>query len=215
MLDTINATILELAGQPWVYAAVGFLAIFDAFFPPLPSDSVIVALAALGSGINLWLLGVVGAVCAVIGDSMMFAIGRRVGTDRFAWQRRPRTARGIAWAGREVDRRGGALILTSRYIPVGRVAVMLTCGATGMSWRRFLAFDAIACAAWSGWAVLLGTVAGELLGGRPLIAAVVGVVVALVLGFVIDRVVSRLHDAPAAAAAAAAAEEDQPEHATV
>ncbi len=197
VLDAINDSILELAGQPWVYAAVGGLAIFDAFIPPLPSDSVIVALAALGNGINLWWLGIVGWIGGILGDSMLFTIGRRVGTDRFRWQRTPRTARGIAWATREVRKRGGVVILTSRYVPIGRVAVMLTCGTSGMSWRRFLAFDTVACAAWSGWAVLIGTVAGELLGGRPLLAAFVGVIVALSLGFVIDRLVSRLHTSPA------------------
>lgn len=192
MFESVNELILDLAGQPWVFAAVAAVAALDAFFPPLPSESVIVALAALGGAVNLWVLGLVGAAGALIGDSIAFAIGRRVGTDRFAWQRRPRTAKALEWAGREIDRRGGMLIFTARYIPVGRIAVMLTSGATGMSWRRFLSYAVLACSAWSAWSVLVGAVAGEALSDQPLLAAVVGIAIALAVGLIMDRVVARV-----------------------
>jgi membrane-associated protein len=193
VLDAVNDLILDLAGQPWVYAAVGALASLDAFVPPLPSESAIVALAALGEAgqVNLWILGLVGALGALLGDSMAFAVGRRVGTNRFAWQRSPRTAKALDRARGEIGKRGGVLIFTARYVPVGRIAVMLTAGATGMSWRRFLAFSTLACSAWAAWSVLVGAVAGEVLGDNPLLAAVVGIAIALVVGVAIDRALSR------------------------
>ncbi|MDF8265943.1 DedA family protein [Luteipulveratus flavus] len=199
MLDTVNTFILDLAGQPWVYAAVGALGALDAFIPPLPSESAIVALAALGhaGGVNLWLLAVVGALGALIGDTAAYVIGRRVGTDRFAWQRGPKITSAIDRAGRELDRRGGMLIFTARYIPVGRIAVMLAAGATGMRARRFLAYATIGCAAWSGWSVVVGAVAGHLLGDNPLLAAAVGIAIALTIGLGADRVASRYRGQPA------------------
>ncbi|KNX38530.1 DedA family protein [Luteipulveratus halotolerans] len=193
MLEAINDSILDLAGQPWVYAVVGALGALDAFVPPLPSESAIVALAALGDqgGVNLWLLGVVGALGALLGDTAAYVIGRRVGTNRFAWQRKARVAKAITWAGGELDRRGGVLIFTARYIPVGRIAVMMTAGATGMRVRRFLTYATIGCTAWAAWSVLVGAVAGQLLGDNPLLAAVVGIAIALGVGLVVDRVASR------------------------
>ncbi|WP_265447348.1 DedA family protein [Flexivirga meconopsidis] len=190
MLEAVNDFILQLAGQPWVYAVIGALGALDAFIPPLPSESAIVALAALGEagGVNLWLLGVVGAVGALLGDTVAFLIGRRVGTERFAWQRKPRVAKALTWAGNELERRGGLLIFTARYIPVGRIAVMMTAGATGMRPRRFLTYAAIGCAAWSGWSVLVGALAGRLLGDNPLLAAGVGIAIALSIGLLIDQV---------------------------
>lgn len=194
MLDAVNDLILDLAGQSWMYAAVAALAALDAFLPPMPSESVIVALAALGdSGVNLWLLGVIGALGALIGDSIAYTIGRRVGTERFAWQRSPRISKAFVRAGKELDRRGGVLIFTARYIPVGRIAVMTAAGATGMSWRRFLTYASIACSAWAMWCVAVGAVAGELFQDNPLLAAAVGIVIALGVGGLIDRVVSRRH----------------------
>ncbi|AKU15246.1 DedA family protein [Luteipulveratus mongoliensis] len=193
MLEAINSSILDLAGQPWVYAVVAALAALDAFIPPLPSESAIVALAALGTsgGVNLWLLGIVGALGALLGDTTAYAIGRRLGTDRFAWQRKPRVARTIVWAGRELERRGGLLIFTARYVPIGRVAVMLSAGATGMPVRRFLTYAFIGCTAWSAWSVLVGSVAGKVLGDNPLLAAGVGIGIALAVGLLVDRLASR------------------------
>lgn len=47
MLDGVNDIVLGLAGSPWVYLVVfGFVAI-DAFVPPVPSESALVALAAV------------------------------------------------------------------------------------------------------------------------------------------------------------------------
>lgn len=198
MLDAINSFVLDLAGQPWVYAVIGAFCALDAFVPPLPSESLIVALAALGTTgeVNLWLLMLVGAVGALVGDSAAYWLGRRVGTDRFAWQRRPRIAQAIAKAGGELDRRGGVLIFTARYIPVGRIAVMMSAGATGMRPRRFLTYAAIGCSAWSAWSVAVGAVAGKTLGHNPLLAAGIGIAIALVVGVVIDRALARWQPAP-------------------
>lgn len=45
--------------------------------------------------------------------------------------RKQKTAAAFAWARRELDQRAAAIILTARYIPVGRIAVNMTAGATG------------------------------------------------------------------------------------
>ena len=47
VLDAVNDLALDLAGSPWVYLVVYAFVAIDAFFPPIPSESVIVALGVL------------------------------------------------------------------------------------------------------------------------------------------------------------------------
>ena len=44
--------------------------------------------------------------------------------------RGPRMQAAFRWAGRELRKRPASLILVARFVPIGRVAVNLTAGAT-------------------------------------------------------------------------------------
>ena len=80
------------------------------------------------------------------------------------------------------------LILTARYIPVGRVAVNVTAGATGLRHPRFAGLSALAGVSWAVYSVAIGLFAGSWLSGNPLLAALLGIVIALTIGIVIDRI---------------------------
>lgn len=193
--DALNALILALAGSAWVYPVVFAVVVIDGFFPPFPSETVVVALGALavsaGSPNLGWLIGVVTAG-AVLGDSIAYLIGRRIGLTRFGWQRRPGPVRLIARARAALRNRPASLLLTARYIPVGRVAVNMTAGATAFPLRRFLPLAALGGLAWAGYSVLIGVLAGSWLRHNPLLGAVLAVVAALLLGLVVDAVVVRV-----------------------
>ena len=194
-MDIINELILQASSSPWLYLVMFAVAVIDGFFPPVPSETVLVAAAALAvsSGEpNLLLLCAVASVGALIGDNIAYAIGRSMGTDRFAWMRRPRVARAFAWSQRSLDHHGAALILGARYIPVGRVAVNMSAGALGYPWLRFLPVSAAAALTWSAYSAGIGLLAGHWLSGQPLLSAVLGVVLALLIGIVIDRVSAAL-----------------------
>lgn len=194
-MDIINELILQAVASPWLYLVMFAVAVIDGFFPPVPSETVLVAAAAVAASsgeVNLVLLCAVAAVGAMIGDNIAYAIGRTVGINRFSWLRRPRVVRAFDWAQQALDRHGAALILGARYIPVGRVAVNMSAGALGYPWRRFLPVSAAAAITWSAYSVGIGLLAGRWLNGQPLLSAVLGVVLALVIGIVIDRVVSAL-----------------------
>ena len=64
----------------------------------------------------------------------------------------------------------------------------MTAGAVGYPRRRFMAFSGIAAVTWAVYSVLIGLVAAQWLGHEPLLAMVVGVVLGVATGFVIDRV---------------------------
>lgn len=194
-MDLINDLILQAVGSPWLLLVLFAATVVDGFFPPVPSETVLVAAAAAiaSSGLDasgataLLSVGVVAALGAMIGDNVAFAIGRRIGTTRWRWMRRPRVAAAFAHAQQALDRRSGALILGARYIPVGRVAVNMSAGALGFPWRRFLPLSAAAGLSWSILSIVIGLVAGTWIKDQPLVSAGIGIAIALLIGFVVDR----------------------------
>ncbi|PCE14025.1 hypothetical protein AUC47_05095 [Microbacterium sp. SZ1] len=191
-MDVINELILQTVASPWLYVVLFAVTVIDGFFPPVPSETVLVAAAAVAASTGKWWmlvpLGLIAAIGAAIGDNIAFAIGRSMGTTRWAWMRRPRVAAAFAHAERALDRRSASLILGARYIPVGRVAVNMSAGALGFGWRRFLPLSLIAGVSWSTLSLAIGLIAGSWVKDQPLASAGIGIVIALTLGLMIDRV---------------------------
>ena len=109
-MQAINDFILAAAGQPWVLVLVFACCVIDGFFPPIPSESVVVGLAAVAAtaGVpNPVLLIATAAAGAFLGDNIAYLIGRRTGTRRWAWMRGPRMQAAFRWAGRELRKRPG------------------------------------------------------------------------------------------------------------
>lgn len=204
-VDLLTDLVLQAVASPWLYAAMFALALVDGFFPPIPSETVLVAAAAVAASTgspDLLLLGASAAVGAMVGDNVAFAIGRRTGTARFTWMKRPRVAAGLAWARSTLRRRGSGLILGARFIPVGRVAVNLSAGALSYPWSRFAALTVAAGLCWAAYSIAIGLLAGAWLHDQPLLGALLGIVIALGIGLVVDRVIA-LRARRAAASASA------------
>lgn len=192
LLSGINDAALDLATSPWAFLIVFAISAIDAFFPPIPAESVVVALAAIGISTgepSLVLLAVAAGVGAFLGDNIAFRIGRAIGVDRFHPATRPRLARAVEWARHEIDRRAVLLILTARYVPVGRTAVNMTAGATDFPFRRFLPLSALAATTWAIYSVAIGVIAGSWVKDHPLYGAAIAIAVAALVGFVADRTV--------------------------
>ena len=195
VLDALTSLLEAGAAAPWVLAVVLLIAVGDALLPPIPSEGVVVALAAVavaGDGPHLPLLALAAGVGAFLGDSLTFVVGRRYGPQRLARVTRPRVRRVLERASGTLERRGALVVLTARYVPLGRVAVNLTAGATGFPPRRFLGLAALA-------ARDLGRVVGgrrragrALADGNPLLGSAAGIALALGLGLAVDRVARRV-----------------------
>ncbi len=195
MLDALTTLLEAGAAAPWVLAVVLLIAVGDALFPPVPSEGVVVALAAVavaGHGPHPVLLGLVAAVGAFLGDVLTFVVGRRYGPQRLGRVKRPRARRLLERSTATLERRGALVVLTARYVPLGRVAVNLTAGATGFPARRFAALAALAAATWATWSVAVGALAGRWLDGNPLLGSALGIALALGLGLGVDRLARRL-----------------------
>ena len=193
----IEAWALALVGSPWIFVVLYLFATIDGFFPPVPSESIVIALAALAI--------VAGRRRTSAGHARRRAPARsRVTRSRTRSAPRSRCAscgscgrragrRPIDWAEHALAKRGAAFIIAARYIPIGRVAVNMTAGAVGYPRRRFVGLTAHR-----------RRDLGRLLGAhrhrrRRLAAATtcsspsrVGVVGGIVLGLVIDWVLRKL-----------------------
>ncbi|MEH0110369.1 VTT domain-containing protein [Tersicoccus sp. MR15.9] len=194
-MQAVNDAVAALAGTAWVLPVLFVLCVCDGFFPPLPSESVVVALTAIAVSTGTpALVGIIGAaaVGAVIGDNIAWLIGRSVGVTRFRWMRRRRVQQAFRWARGELDRRGALLILTARYIPVGRVAVNMTAGATGFARPRFVLLTVIAGVSWSVYSVGIGALAGAWARNNHVLAAAIAIAIAVTVGIVVDRLTHRL-----------------------
>jgi len=190
-MDVVNDLILQAAASPWLLLVMFAAAVIDGLFPPVPSETVLVAAiavaAATGAFPTIALLCLVAAAGALIGDNIAYGIGRKVGTTRFRWMRGPRVSAAFARAGDRLSTRGAPLILGARYIPVGRVVVNMSAGALQYPWQRFLPLSGVAAVSWAVYSALIGLVAGNWSADQPLWSAILGVVFALIIGVVIDR----------------------------
>ncbi len=186
---------VALAGPPGRFVAVYAFATIDGVFPPIPSESVIIALAALftaSDSPDFWVLGAVAAAGAFTGDQIAYSVGKHIPIRRLRLMQNDRARKAISWAERALEERGASFIIAARYVPIGRVAVNMTAGSIGFPRRRFSGLAVIAAISWSIYSVLLGIGAGVWLGHQPLLAMVVGVAGGLMIGVIVDQVLSWL-----------------------
>lgn len=173
-------------------AEYGYITIFlvvagDGIFPILPGETSIIAGAVFAAqgDLMLWAVVLVGAVGAVVGDSIAYWVGRggapwiRRGVVRMAGERRTAATEGM------VRRQGPALVFTGRFLPGIRIGINMACGAGGMSYRRFLMFDAAGAVVWSLQAALIGYFAGRAFADQVWVALAVAVGVAIVVGTIV------------------------------
>jgi membrane protein DedA with SNARE-associated domain len=177
-----------VSGSPWTYLFLFVIAALDAVIPLVPSETSVILAGVLASTGDL-VLGLVilfAAAGAVTGDNVSYLIGRKVGhrfVDRFFKGERRKQ---VDWAHRQVEERGGYLIVVGRFIPGGRTVITLSCGMLEMPWRRFLAFDVAAGVIWATYATLLGYVGGTTFEDEPFKGFLLAFVVALAVGGLIE-----------------------------
>jgi membrane-associated protein len=170
-----------VSGSPWTYLFLFVIAALDAVIPLVPSETSVILAGVLASTGDLVLVLVIlfAAAGAIAGDNISYWIGRKVGhriVDRFFKGERRKQ---VDWAHRQVEQRGGYLIIIGRFIPGGRTAVTFSCGMLEMRWRRFLAFDVVAGLVWATYATMLGYVGGRTFEESPFKGFLLAFVVAL------------------------------------
>ena len=189
MFDTV---VDAVSGAWWSYPLIFVVAAVDAFFPVVPSETLAITggvLAASGD-LELWLVILMASGGAILGDNISYAIGSWVGEHTVKRVfRSERAHRGFDWAERQLEERGGYLIVIARFIPGGRTAVTFASGYThAMPWRRFIVYDVIAGVIWATYAALLGYFGGKTFEDHPLWGVALALGIALTLGLAVEAI---------------------------
>jgi membrane-associated protein len=147
----------------------------------LPGDSLLITagLVAATGLLNIWWLNGLLIAAAILGDSVGYAIGARIGPRLFT---RPKS---LLFNPRHVERtrafyarHGAKTIVIARFVPIVRTFAPVVAGVGGMEYRRFLLYNV---AGGVGWVTSM-TWAGYLLGQTvPNISEHIHLVVAIVI----------------------------------
>ena len=120
-----------VSGAWWSYLVIFAVAYLDVIIPLVPSETLVVTAGVIASSgdLHLPLVILCGALGAFLGDNTVYFIGRRWGDSvkrRFFSSKKAKER--LDWADRQLDERGGELIVVARFIPGGRTAVCLSAG---------------------------------------------------------------------------------------
>ena len=147
----------------------------------LPGDSLLVTagLVAAAGGLNIWWVNSLLIVAAIVGDSVGYAIGARLGPRLFTREQ------SLLFNPRHVERtrrfyecHGAKTIVIARFVPIIRTFAPVVAGVGQMRYRRFLVYNV---AGGVGWVTSM-TWMGYLLGRAvPNIADYIHIVVIVVI----------------------------------
>jgi membrane-associated protein len=158
-----------------VFAETGLLV---GFF--LPGDSLLftAGVVAATGALNIWWVNALLIVAAVAGDSVGYAIGRRVGPRLFTREKSLLfNPAHVERTRRFYERHGAKTIVIARFVPIVRTFAPTVAGVGQMEYRRFVFYN---IAGGVGW-VLSMTWAGYFLGQFPIIGSNIHVVVGVVI----------------------------------
>lgn len=163
MLDTLRFVTEAALASPWLLAVIFVLAVVDAVVPMVPSEALIMAagVASVTGEQNLLTVIAVAAAGAFVGEVVGYLVGRGIGPGLRS-RLTPGGSRAAAFdriAGL-LDRHGGPVLLTARFLPGGRTVATLAAGATGYPVPRFLGFTAAGAPLSATYQAMLGFVGG-------------------------------------------------------
>jgi membrane-associated protein len=181
-LDVHLAEIIERFGAG-AYAIL-FLIVFCetglVVTPFLPGDSLLFAagaFAALGAFeiVPLMLLLI---VAAILGDTVNYWIGARIGPRAFSGNVRFLKQEYLVRTTEFYEKHGGKTIVLARFIPIVRTFAPFVAGVGRMNYARFLAYNVIGAVVW----VTLFTLAGFYFGNIPAVKENFTLVILAIIG---------------------------------
>jgi membrane-associated protein len=149
----------------------------------LPGDSLLITagLVAAAGALNIWWINALLIPAAIIGDSVGYAIGARLGPRVFT---RPKS---LLFDPRHVERtrdfyarHGAKTIVIARFVPIIRTFAPVVAGVGQMEYRRFLLYNIVGGVGWVTSMTWAGFLLGQTIPGiQERIHIVVGVVIVL------------------------------------
>ena len=184
---------LEPDNPTRTYFLVFFLVAMDAVIPVFPGETTLNAAStfAANGDLELWLVIVLGALGAIVGDSSLYWIARRSSSRLTPQLERARKNTRVAAALDFLDRGAPVLLTFGRYVPGLRFVINATMGMNRYPYGRYLPWSALGAVLWSTYTCVLAYKVGSSLDNYPLASVYISGLITTVLMAVIFLVVRR------------------------
>jgi len=148
-----------------IFAETGLLV---GFF--LPGDSLIVTAGLLSAqpqfGLNVYVLGVLLTVAAILGNSLGWVIGRATGPRLFTRDDSLLFKKKHLYRAHEFyERHGGKTLVLARFMPIVRTFVPVVAGLANMPFGRYTAYNVLGAIAWIWSMLFIGHFLGRMVPG--------------------------------------------------
>jgi len=170
-LDKHLGEIIQQYGG-WTYAILTLVVFCETGLvvtPFLPGDSLLFAAGALaalpGSPLQVGVLFLLLAGAAVLGDTVNYWIGHRIGPRAFEGRIRFLKKSHLDKTHEFYEKYGSKTIIIARFVPIVRTFAPFVAGVGAMTYGRFLTYNVVGAVAWT--TLLLG--AGYFFGNLPLV----------------------------------------------
>lgn len=183
-----------------IFAETGLLV---GFF--LPGDSLLVTAGLLAAdpafGLNVWLLGGILTVAAIVGDTVGYNFGKATGPRIFTREdsllfHKDHLLKAQAF----YEKHGGKTIIIARFMPIVRTFAPVVAGVGRMEYRAFLMYNVVGALLWI-WSMLLtGYILARTVPG--IAEHVEKVILVVVFLSILPGIIAWLRDRKAKAAAA-------------
>lgn len=177
----------------WPYTVVFGLVLGDAVLAFLPGETTLNVAATMSAGGTLhfgWVVAA-GAAGAVVGDSVLYAIARRM-RSRIAPRLETALANEKVAAAQElIGTSARSLLLLGRYVPGMRFVVNASLGVSAYPYPEFLRWSTIGGTAWSVYCCTVAYLVGTALSDNPLAAVVVSAIASSVAFAVVALIIAR------------------------
>ncbi|WBB59225.1 VTT domain-containing protein [Streptomyces sp. WMMC500] len=172
----------------------------------LPGDSLLFTTGLLITSdvldFPLWLMCVLIALAAIVGDQVGYLFGRKVGPALF---KRPDSRlfkqENVQKAHEFFEKHGPKSLVLARFVPIVRTFTPIIAGVSRMNYRQFVIFNVIGGILWGVGVTLLGAALGQIdFVHKNIEAILIGIVLLSVLPIVIEylRARSRAKNGPPA-----------------
>jgi membrane-associated protein len=148
-----------------IFAETGLLV---GFF--LPGDSLIVTAGLLSAqpqfGLNVYVLGALLTVAAILGNSLGWVIGRATGPRLFTRDDSLLFKKKHLYRAHEFyERHGGKTLVLARFMPIVRTFVPVVAGLANMPFGRYTAYNVLGAIAWIWSMLFIGHFLGRMVPG--------------------------------------------------
>ncbi len=171
---------------------VGYVVLFAILFAEsglligffLPGDSILfpAGFLALTGFFSLPELVIICSIAAILGDSVGYMFGRRVGRKLFL---REDSAffkkKHLEAAESFYDKHGSKTIVLARFVPIVRTFAPIVAGISDMHYRRFVTFNIIGGVLWAGGVSVAGYLFGHLIPADQIDKYLLPIIVLLVI----------------------------------